>query len=226
MYSMLFAATMRGVGLDDRYGVYAGAVLAITLASFTTMSMFGSIRHRKIALMGHLAALKMTSAITNRLYADGFQLLGFDATVPEYSDAQVEADAVQEQVTGRDLAGSLAHDDRTTGADIMFGASTCLTPGGQVADQILTARENGKSCLRTSPPITARPDGPLLVRGDIVLQNENGEIPPNPYNPRALPWRCVCHHTGLRRHPQARRIHHEPRPAALNPRRRVTSPDC
>ncbi|WP_347233239.1 iron-containing redox enzyme family protein [Cryobacterium sp. MDB2-33-2] len=106
MYSVLFAATMRGVGLDDRYGAYVDAVPAITLASFNTMSLFGLNRRLVGALVGHLAAFEMTSAIPNRLYADGFQRLGFDDAVTEYFDEQVEADAVHEQIAGRDLAGS------------------------------------------------------------------------------------------------------------------------
>lgn len=41
----------------------------------------------------------------------------------------------------------------------------------------------------THPPtITARPDGPLLVRGDFELQDENGEIP----RTRATIALCRC----------------------------------
>ncbi|HEV7813054.1 MAG TPA: iron-containing redox enzyme family protein, partial [Leifsonia sp.] len=41
IHAEIFARTMRGLGLDDSYGAYVDDVPAITLASFTMMSMFG-----------------------------------------------------------------------------------------------------------------------------------------------------------------------------------------
>ncbi|TFC46172.1 iron-containing redox enzyme family protein [Cryobacterium shii] len=148
MHSVLFASTMRGLGLDDRYAAYVDSVPAITLASFNTMSMFGLNRRLRGALVGHLAAFEMTSAIPSRLYADGFQRLGFESDVTRYFDEHVEADAVHEQIAGRDLAGSLAEDDPALLGDIMFGASVCLTMDGLVADHMLGRWKDDLSSLR------------------------------------------------------------------------------
>ena len=47
----------------------------------------------------------MTSSLPNRLYGDGFRRLGYDEGTTDYFDEHVEADAVHEQIAGRDLAG-------------------------------------------------------------------------------------------------------------------------
>lgn len=110
MHSAIFAGTMRALGLDDRYGAYVDNVPAITLASFNMMTMFGLNRRLLGAIVGHLAAFEMTSSIPNRLYGNGFRRLGYDTDVTRYFDVHVEADAIHEQIAGRDLAGALAED--------------------------------------------------------------------------------------------------------------------
>jgi hypothetical protein len=112
------------------------------------MSMFGLNRRLRGAVAGHLAAFEMTSSIPNRLYGNGFRRLGYDTNVTWYFDEHVEADAVHEQIAGRDLAGSLAEDEPQLLADIMFGASACLTIDGWVAENMLDAWARGLSSLR------------------------------------------------------------------------------
>ena len=148
MHSALFATTMRGAGLDDTYGVYVDVVPATTLASVNMMSMFGLHRRLRGAIVGHLAAFEMTSSIPNRLYGNGFRRLGYDATVTRYFDEHVEADAVHEQIAGRDLAGRLAEQDPALLPDIMFGAAACLTVDGWAAAHMLDAWKRGESSLR------------------------------------------------------------------------------
>jgi hypothetical protein len=148
MHSTIFAGTMRHVGLDDRYGAYVDNVPALTLTSLNMMTMFGLNRRLRGAVAGHLAAFEMTSSIPNRLYGNGFRRLGYDTNVTWYFDEHVEADAVHEQIAGRDLAGSLAEDEPQLLSDIMFGASACLTIDGWVADDMLDAWSKGLSSLR------------------------------------------------------------------------------
>jgi hypothetical protein len=112
------------------------------------MTMFGLNRRLRGAVAGHLAAFEMTSSIPNRLYGNGFRRLGYDTNVTWYFDEHVEADAVHEQIAGRDLAGSLAEDEPQLLSDIMFGASACLTIDGWVADDMLDAWSKGLSSLR------------------------------------------------------------------------------
>jgi Iron-containing redox enzyme len=148
MHSAIYARTMRGVGLDDRYGAYLDNVPAITIAAFNLMTMFGLNRRLRGASAGHLAAFEMTSSIPCRLYGDGFRRLGYDENVTGYFDEHVEADSVHEQIAGRDLAGSLAEDEPMLIADIMFGASGCLTVEGWAGQHLLDAWSAGVSSLR------------------------------------------------------------------------------
>ncbi|MFS0894153.1 iron-containing redox enzyme family protein [Microbacterium sp. 179-I 3D3 NHS] len=148
VHQVLFAAAMRAAGLDDTYGAYVDDIPAITLASFNMMSMFGLNRRLVGAIVGHLAAYEMTSSIPCRLYADGLRRLGFDEQVAEYFAEHVEADAVHEQIAGRDLAGSLAEDHPELLEDIMFGAAACLTVDGWMGGHVLDAWTAGSSSLR------------------------------------------------------------------------------
>ncbi len=152
VHAEMFAGSMRAAGLDDAYGAYLDRVPAVTLASQNTMSLFGLNRRLVGAIVGHLAAFEMTSSIPNRLYGDGFRRLGFDEAVTDYFDEHVEADAVHEQIAGRDLAGSLAEDRPDLLPDIMFGAAACLAVDGWVAEHMLGCWSRGDSSLRSVPP--------------------------------------------------------------------------
>lgn len=149
MHAAMFAAAVRGAGLDDTYGAYIDAVPAVTLASHNTMSMFGVNRRLIGAIVGHLAAFEMTSSIPNRLYGDGLRRLGFGDDVTDYFDEHVEADAVHEQIAARDLAGALAEDRPDLLPDIMFGAAACLAVDGWVGAHMLESWTAGRSSLRS-----------------------------------------------------------------------------
>lgn len=149
VHAEIFAASLRAAGLDATYGAYVDEVPAITLASLNTMSMFGLNRRLLGAIVGHLAAFEMTSSIPNRFYGDGLRRLGFDATVTDYFDEHVEADAVHEQIAGRDLAGALAEDQPDLLPDIMFGAAACLAVDGWAGAHMLDAWTAGRSSLRS-----------------------------------------------------------------------------
>lgn len=149
MHSTLFAHAMQGLGLDDTYGAYVDLVPASTLASLNMMSMFGLHRRLRGAIVGHLAAFEMTSSIPNRLYGNGFRRLGHTPTTTQYFDEHVEADAVHEQIAGRDLAGRLAEQDPSLLPDILFGAAACLAVDGWAGAKVLTSWENEESALRT-----------------------------------------------------------------------------
>lgn len=150
VHAAIFARAMTGAGLDPTYGAYLDQIPAITLASLNTMSLFGVHRRLRGAIVGHLAAFEMTSSLPNRGYADGFRRLGYGAEVTEYFDEHVEADAVHEQIAGRDLAGALAEDEPDLLDDILFGAAACLAVDGRAADHVRDAWEAGRSSLRTT----------------------------------------------------------------------------
>ncbi len=150
MHCELFARTMRGAALDSEYGAYIEQIPAVTLAGVNVMSWFGLHRRWRGATAGHLAAFEMTSSLPNRLYGDGFRRHGFDQDTTEYFDEHVEADAVHEQIAGRDLTGALVQQEPELLHDVLFGAATCLYLDEVVGEHLLSAWESGVSSLRTA----------------------------------------------------------------------------
>ncbi len=150
MHSELFARTMEGLELDSSFGAYIDLVPAISLASVNAMSFFGLHRRFRGAIVGHLAIYEMTSSIPNARYARGFRRLGFDTPVTDYFDEHVEADAVHEQIAGRDLAGGLIEQSPAIAADVFFGAAAVCFLDGLVGRWQLDAWESGVSSLRQS----------------------------------------------------------------------------
>jgi len=151
MHCALFAQTMRGAGLDAEYGTYVDQIPAVTLAGTNLMSLFGLHRRLRGATAGHLAAFEMTSSLPNRLYGDGFRRHGFDAATTLYFDEHVEADAVHEQIAGRELAGELAQQEPELCGDILFGAAVCLYLDDLVGEHTLSAWAADVSALRVGP---------------------------------------------------------------------------
>jgi hypothetical protein len=174
MHSAIFAGTMRGLGLNTRYGAYVDHVPAITLASLNTMSLFGLQRRLRGALAGHLAAFEMTSSIPNRKYGDGFRRLGYDRDVTWYFDEHVEADAVHEQIAARDLAGALAEDEPALLDDILFGASACLLVDGLMGQHMLDAWTAGRSSLRMPLPVPRPAD--RSAADEVLAQGQSQNV--------------------------------------------------
>ncbi|GAA4736255.1 iron-containing redox enzyme family protein [Amnibacterium soli] len=152
IHSAIYAGTMRSLGLDDAYGTYIDAVPAVTLTALNMSSLFGLNRRLRGALVGHLAAFEMTSAIPSRQYGNGFRRLGFDETTTYYFDEHVEADAVHEQIAARDLAGGLIEAEPQLLDDLLFGAGACLVIDGLPGLHMLERWEAGESSLRTPAP--------------------------------------------------------------------------
>ncbi len=150
MHSSLFARTMRELGMDDAYGAYLDAAPAITLASNNLMSLFGLNRRLRGAIVGHLAAYEMTSSLPNRLYSRGFARHGYGDAATGYFDEHVEADAVHEQIAGRDMAGGLVESDPQLLPDVLFGAAAALAVDSLMTARIMAAWEEGRSSLRPS----------------------------------------------------------------------------
>jgi len=148
IHSELFAGTMRALELDDAYGAYVDAVPAPTLANVNLMSLFGLHRRLRGAIVGHLAAFEMTSSIPCRKYGNGFRRLGYGPDVTFYFDEHVEADAVHEQIAGRDLAGGLVEAEPALRDDILWGAAAYLAVDGLAGAQMLQAWQAGESALR------------------------------------------------------------------------------
>jgi hypothetical protein len=148
MHSVLFAKTMRALGLDDRENAYLGWIPGPTLASVNLMSALGLRRSRRGAIVGHLAMFEMTSALPNRRYGNALRRLGFGLDATDFYDEHVEADAVHENIAAYDLAGGLARQEPALAADIVFGARALLHLEDRFARPLLDAWKRGESSLR------------------------------------------------------------------------------
>ncbi|MCL3861388.1 iron-containing redox enzyme family protein [Actinotalea sp. K2] len=154
-HAELFAGLMRALGLDDSYGAYLDVVPAPTLASVNMMSLFGLHRRLRGAIIGHLAAFEMTSSIPSRKYANGLRRLGHGPEATHYYDEHVEADAVHEQIAGRDLAGGLVELEPQLRSDVLWGAAACLAVDGHAGARMLEAWQQGRSALRPARDLAA-----------------------------------------------------------------------
>ncbi|WP_336923610.1 iron-containing redox enzyme family protein [Aquipuribacter sp. SD81] len=148
MHQVLFATTMRGLGLDDTPNAYLDAVPAPVLAGVNAISLFGLHRRLVGALCGHLAAFEMTSSLPARRWVTGLQRLQVPAEAVVFFDEHVEADAVHEQVAAHDLCGALVEDDPLAHADVLLGAAVCLGLDDLVGTGALSCWEQGRSALR------------------------------------------------------------------------------
>ncbi|MFF0341618.1 iron-containing redox enzyme family protein [Kribbella sp. NPDC004875] len=139
MHSELFRTTMRWLGLDDSYGYYVPDVPAVTLAVSNVMSLFAIHRRWTGALLGHLAALEMTSTLPNRQYATGAIRLGASEEAARYFTEHVEADAVHEQIAAHDLCGNYVRRHPEAIGDVLFGARCALAADDRFAEHLLTS---------------------------------------------------------------------------------------
>ncbi|HET6691175.1 MAG TPA: iron-containing redox enzyme family protein [Miltoncostaeaceae bacterium] len=146
MHSVLFARSMRALGLDDRYGAWLDRIPGATLSLVNLMSLIGLHRRLRGAVVGHLAVLESTSSEPMRRYAAGLRRLDLhDAT--GFFDEHVEADAVHEQIAVRDMAGALAAAEPDVADDIVWGAAAVLALEAAFAGRLIEAWGAGRSSL-------------------------------------------------------------------------------
>jgi len=155
MHSVLFARTMAELGLEDAYGGYLDRWPGVTMATVNLMTGFGLRRHRRGAIVGHLAAFEMTSSIPNRRYGNALRRLGYGPEVTHFYDEHVEADAVHENIAAWDLAGGLAAAEPEVAADVLFGARALLQIEARWAQHLMDAWERGETSLRSPVPLAA-----------------------------------------------------------------------
>lgn len=150
MHSTLFADTMAEFGLNNRYMHYLPVVPAITLAALNVLSRFGLHRSHIGELIGHLAAIEMTSSLPSARYVRGLKRLGAPKRAQQFYDEHVEADAVHEQIVMRDLVSGWVTTDPGRGAAVLRGAAAFLALEGRIGDHLLGSWSAGRSSLRAS----------------------------------------------------------------------------
>ncbi|MFD9502670.1 iron-containing redox enzyme family protein [Streptomyces sp. NPDC060035] len=128
VHAQLFADLMTDLGLDSTYGRYLDDGCTEMLALVNLMSLFGLHRRLRGALVGHFAAVEITSSPASRRLARAMKRTGAGPAAEFFYTEHVEADAVHEQVVRRDVIGGLLEDEPGLAADIAFGvtATSCL----------------------------------------------------------------------------------------------------
>ncbi|MEU0200043.1 MULTISPECIES: iron-containing redox enzyme family protein [unclassified Streptomyces] len=121
VHARLFADLMTDLGLDTTYGRYLDAASAEALVTVNMMSLFGLHRALRGALVGHFAAVEITSSPGSRRLAEAMRRTGAGPAAEHFYDEHVEADAVHEQVVRHDVIGGLLEQEPHLAPDVAFG---------------------------------------------------------------------------------------------------------
>ncbi|MEW2122116.1 iron-containing redox enzyme family protein [Streptomyces sp. NPDC007259] len=121
VHAQLFADLMADLGLATAYGHYLDEGHAEMLALVNLMSLFGLHRRLRGALVGHFAAVEITSSPASRRLALAMKRAGAGPAAEFFYTEHVEADAVHEQVVRHDVVHGLLDDEPGLEADVVFG---------------------------------------------------------------------------------------------------------
>ncbi|MFJ3334822.1 iron-containing redox enzyme family protein [Streptomyces sp. NPDC086766] len=152
VHARLFADLMTDLDLDTAYGRHLDAASAELLAIVNMMSLFGLHRALRGALVGHFAAVEITSSPGSRRLAEAMRRTGAGPAAEFFYDEHVEADAVHEQVVRHDVIGGLLAEEPHLAADIAFGIDATEHLEGRFAARLLADWRAGRSSLRTPLP--------------------------------------------------------------------------
>ncbi|GEC02570.1 hypothetical protein SSP24_02250 [Streptomyces spinoverrucosus] len=152
VHARLFADLMTDLGLDTTYGHYLDGACAEALTTVNLMSLFGLHRSLRGALVGHFAAVEVTSSPGSRRLAEAMRRTGAGPAAEHFYDEHVEADAVHEQVVRHDVIGGLLEEEPWLACDIAFGIDATGYVEDRLAERLLTGWRAGKSSMRTPLP--------------------------------------------------------------------------
>ncbi|WP_329024150.1 iron-containing redox enzyme family protein [Streptomyces sp. NBC_00690] len=150
IHARLFADLMADLGLSTDYGRYVDAAAAEMLTVVNLMSLFGLHRALRGALVGHFAAVEITSSPGSRRLAQGLSRIGAGPAAVHFYAEHVEADAVHEQIVRRDVIDGLLESEPALDEDIAFGIDATEWTEARLGDHLLTAWRDGRTALRTS----------------------------------------------------------------------------
>jgi len=147
MHATLFAAMMRELEVDDRYGAHVDRAPAATLAPVNLMSLLGLHRSLRGAAVGQFVMIEVTSSPGSRRLSSAFGRLSDGAAGQRFYDEHVEADAVHEQLLRAGLRDLLRREPHLA-ADVVLGIEAGLLLEDRFADRVLGAWTTGASSLR------------------------------------------------------------------------------
>ncbi|GGZ08614.1 iron-containing redox enzyme family protein [Streptomyces nitrosporeus] len=137
VHARLFAGLMADLGLDTAYGRYLDDGYAEMLALVNLMSLFGLHRRLRGALVGHFAAVEITSPPASRRLAKAMKRTGAGAAAEFFYTEHVEADAVHEQVVRHEVVGGLVEEEPELAPDIAFGVTATSFVEDRLGDRLL-----------------------------------------------------------------------------------------
>ncbi|MFF7286129.1 iron-containing redox enzyme family protein [Streptomyces griseorubiginosus] len=149
VHARLFADLMTDLDLDTTYGHYLDDACAEMLATVNLMSLLGLHRSLRGALVGHFAAVEITSSPGSRRLADTMRRTGAGPAAEHFYDEHVEADAVHEQVVRHDVIGGLLAEEPHLAADVAFGIDATGFVEDRLGERLLDDWRAGRSSLRT-----------------------------------------------------------------------------
>ncbi|MFD7994069.1 iron-containing redox enzyme family protein [Streptomyces mexicanus] len=161
VHARLFADLMGDLGLDTSYGRYLDAACPEALAVVNMMSLFGLHRSLRGALVGHFAAVEITSSPGSRRLAEAMRRTGAGAAAEFFYDEHVEADAVHEQVVRHEVIAGLLEQEPHLAADVAFGIDATGHLEDRLGERLLDAWRAGRSSLRA--PLDLRETAPAPV---------------------------------------------------------------
>ncbi|MEV7894356.1 iron-containing redox enzyme family protein [Streptomyces cyaneofuscatus] len=163
MHARLFANLMDDLGLDHTYGRYLDAAPAQVLCTVNVMSLLGLHRALRGALVGHFAAVEVTSPPGSRRLAKAMRRTGAGPAAERFYEEHVEADAVHEQIVQHEVVEPLLAAEPGLDTDVAFGIHATGLLEDRLAEFLLTAWRDGRSALRI-PLTTTAPHHRQTVR--------------------------------------------------------------
>ncbi|WP_407561760.1 iron-containing redox enzyme family protein [Streptomyces sp. 184] len=149
VHAQLFADLMTDLGLDAAYGRHLDAACAEALVTVNMMSLFGLHRALRGALVGHFAAVEVTSSPGSRRLVEAMERVGAGPAAVFFYAEHVVADAVHEQVVRRDVVGGLLEEEPGLAADVAFGIDATQWVEERLGGKLLGDWRAGRSSLRT-----------------------------------------------------------------------------
>ena len=202
LHAHLFAVGLEASGLRAEYGAYIDDVPLEILELNNAMSLFGLHRRLRAAALGHLAAFEATSSLPSRRMARARRASGFPPEMIGYYEEHVEADAVHEQLAVRTICGALVEAEPHSSTTSCSGRSRAST--SRTATPAHARRVGGMTECRTfeHPDVIVCPGGPLLLRGEHLVEDADGTRTGRATGERRVPVRQVRRPAVVRRHPQ------------------------
>ncbi|MFJ6438381.1 iron-containing redox enzyme family protein [Streptomyces sp. NPDC091416] len=148
IHARLFADLMDDLRLDHAYGHYLDAAPAQVLCTVNVMSLFGLHRALRGALVGHFAAVEVTSSPGSRRLAEAMRRTGAGPAAARFYDEHVEADAVHEQVVRLEVIGPLLTAEPGLDSDVAFGIQATGLLEDRLGAMLLAAWRDNRSALR------------------------------------------------------------------------------